>query len=212
MSKQGDVIENPVTGERAVVRVGTEDGDGDLLVADLYVRPGGAVTGEHVHPVIEERFTLLRGRVGFRIDGQEAIAEAGQQLHVPPGVVHDWWNAGDTEAHVLVEIQPAARFEEMIANLFGLAQDGKTNAKGMPNLLQVAVFAKEFEDVLYFTKPPRIVQRILFGMLVPVARLLGYRGSYPKYLKRRRRTQPAEDLDQHAPTQVTAPPHREQSV
>ena len=56
-----------------------------------------------------------------------------------PGVVHDWWNAGDEEAHVIVEFNPgAARFEEMIGNQFGLAQDGKTNSKGMPHLLQSA--------------------------------------------------------------------------
>jgi hypothetical protein len=38
--------------------------------------------------------------------------------------------------------------------------------------------------VLYFTKPPRVLQKILFGILAPVARLLGYEGSYPEYLRR----------------------------
>ena len=186
MSKAGDVIENPVTGERVVVRVGTEDSGGELLVVETYVRPGGAVTGEHVHPAIEEYFTVLRGRVGFRLDGREAIAKPGERLHVPAGMAHDWWNAGEEEAQIIVEISPGERFEEMAVNLFGLAQDGKTNSKGMPNLLQGALFAREFEDVLYFTKPPRIVQRLLFGALVPIARALGYRGSYPEYLNRPR--------------------------
>lgn len=184
MSRAGDVIENPVTGERAVVRVGTEESGGDLLVADLYVRPGGAVLGEHVHPVIEERFAVVSGRVGFRLDGREAVAEPGEKLRVPPGVAHDWWNAGEEEAHVIVEIKPGERFEEAILNFFGLARDDKTNDKGMPNLLQLALFAREFEDVLWFTRPPRIVQRLLFGGLAPIARLLGYRGSYQKYLDR----------------------------
>ena len=121
MSKAGDVIENPVTGERIVVRVGTEDSGGELLVVETYVRPGGAVTGEHVHPAIEGYFTVVRGRVGFRIDGREAIAKPGEQLHVPAGTAHDWWNAGDEEARVSVEIRPAARFEEMALNLFDLA-------------------------------------------------------------------------------------------
>jgi quercetin dioxygenase-like cupin family protein len=184
MSKAGDVIENPVTGERVVVRVGTEDSGGGLLVIDGYIRPGGAVTGEHVHPVIEEHFTVLRGRVGFRIDGREAIAEPGKRLHVPAGTAHDWWNAGEEEALIRVEIRPGARFEEMARNLFGLAQDGKTNPKGMPNLLQAAIFAREFSDVLYFTRPPLWVQRLLFGVLSGVARALGYRGSYPGYMER----------------------------
>ena len=185
MSKAGDVIENPVTGERVVVRVGTKDSGGDLLAVDGYIKPGGAVTGEHVHPAIDEDFTVLRGRVGFRSDGRESIAEPGRRLHVPAGTAHDWWNAGEEEAHVRVEIRPGARFEEMALNLFGLAQDGKTNSKGMPNLLQAAIFAREFSDVLYFTRPPLWVQRLLFGALAGVARALGYKGSYPEYLERR---------------------------
>jgi quercetin dioxygenase-like cupin family protein len=184
MSRAGDVAENPVTGERVVVRVGTEDSGGELLVAELFVRPGGAVAGEHVHPGIDEWFTVLEGRVGFRLDGLESVAPVGERLHVPPGMAHDWWNAGDREARVIVEVSPAARFEEAVLNTFGLARDGKTNAKGMPNLLQVALFAREFEDVLYFTSPPRPVQRVLFAVLAPVARLLGYRGSYPGYTSR----------------------------
>ena len=184
MVKAGEVYENPVTGERAVIRVGTQESGGKLLVNDLYVRPGGAVMGEHVHPSIEESFTVVRGRVGFRVDGEESVAEPGRRLTVPPGVAHDWWNAGQEEAHVIVEIGPAARFEEMIRNAFGLAQDGKTDPKGRPRLLQAALFAREFDDVLRFTRPPRPVQKALFGVLAPIARLLGYRGSFPEYLER----------------------------
>jgi quercetin dioxygenase-like cupin family protein len=182
MSRAGDVAENPVTGERVVVRVGTEDSGGELLVAGLFVGPGGAGAGEHVHPAIDEWFTVLEGRVGSRLDGRESKAPVGERLHVPPGTAHDWWNAGWEEAHVIVEVSPAARFEEAVSNTFGQVRDGKTNAKGMPNLLQVALFAREFEDVLYFTSPPRPVQRALFAVLAPVARLLGYKGSYHEYL------------------------------
>lgn len=184
MSKAGDVIENPVTGERAVVRIGTEQTGGKLLIVDLYIRPEGAVMGEHVHSAIEERFTVFRGRVGFRLSGQVTTAELGKRLTVLAGVAHDWWNSGSEEALVRVEIRPAVRFEAMILNAFGLAQDGKVDRRGMPNLLQLAVFAREFDDVIQFTHPPRVVQRVLFGLLAPIARRLGYRGSYPEYLAR----------------------------
>jgi quercetin dioxygenase-like cupin family protein len=182
MVRAGDVLENPVTGERAVVRVGTAESAGELLVADLHVRPGGAVMGEHFHPAMEEGFAVLRGRLGYRLDGREGVAEPGERLHVPQGAVHDWWNLGDEEAQVRVEISPGARFEEMIRNAFGLARDGKTDARGRPRLLQAALFAREFDDVIRFTRPPRPVQKALFGVLAPIARLLGYRGSYPQYL------------------------------
>jgi len=181
MSKAGDIFENPITGERAVVRVGTEDSGGDLVITDLYVSPGGRVAAEHVHPVINEGFTPVSGRVGFRVNGQESVAKIGQRLHVSPGTAHDWWTAGDKEAHAVVELSPAARFEVAISTTFGLARDGKTNANGLTNLLQLALLSREFEDVLYSTNPPRAVQKVRFAVLAPVARLLGYRGSYPEY-------------------------------
>ena len=90
MSRAGDVNDNPITGKRAVVRVRTEDSGEDLLVCDVYVRPGGRVAAEHVHPTIEEWFTVVSGRVGLRLDGRETVAQLGQRLHVPAGMAHDW--------------------------------------------------------------------------------------------------------------------------
>ena len=85
MLKAGDVLENPVTGERAVVRVGTAESGGELLVADLYVRPGGAVMGEHFHPAMEESFAAVRGRLGYRLEGREDVAGPGSACTCPTG-------------------------------------------------------------------------------------------------------------------------------
>jgi quercetin dioxygenase-like cupin family protein len=184
MSRAGEVYENPITGERVVIRLGTEETHGELLVADLYITPGGRVAAEHVHPNIDERFTVFSGRVGFRLNGQESIAVPGDMLEAPRGTPHDWWNAGHVVAHVRVAVRPAARFEAMIMNMFNLARDGRTNSHGMPSLLQLALLAREFDDVIRFTHPPRIVQRVLFAALAPIARLRGLRGGYDEYLSR----------------------------
>jgi hypothetical protein len=171
-----------------VIRIGTVETDGAWGLLDLYIRPGGAVVGEHWHPARDERFTVLRGRVDFQLDGKERTAEPGHEIHVPAGVRHDWWNAGNEEARVRVEVRPAARFEALMLNLFGLAQDGKTNARGLPNPLQLALLVREFHDVIRFTHPPQVVQTLLFGVLAPLARLLGYQASHPEYLARRSAT------------------------
>jgi uncharacterized RmlC-like cupin family protein len=185
MSRAGEVYENPVTGERVVVRLGTEESGGEHLVVDLYVAPGGAVAGEHVHQDIEEVFTVACGTVGFRLDGHEDVAGPTRRLAVPPGVVHDWWNVGPEEAHVIVELRGEKRrlerFEMMISTLYGLARDGKTDTRGRPGILQASLLAREFDDVIVFTRPPRFVQRLLFGTLAPLANLLGLRASYPEY-------------------------------
>ena len=180
----GEVYVNPASGERAVVREGTDEVAGSKLVVDLYLRPGGGMTGSHYHPVIHERFSVVFGTIRFTLDGVEHNAEPGQVVDIPPGRVHDFWNSGETEAVARVEVEPSARFQEVIKNGFGLAQDGKTDAKGAPNLLQISLFAKEFDDVIRYVKPPRFVQKILFGVLGPIAKWRSYLGSYPEYLAR----------------------------
>lgn len=184
MFKRGEVYENPVTGERAVVRVGTAETNGARLVADLYLRPGARVSAPHYHPGIHERFTVVRGQLGYTLGSRHEVAQPGQSFEIAPGVIHGWWNAGETEAQVLVEIAPAERFEAAIRHVFFFAQDGKTDKKGMPSLLQLSLFAREFDDVIRFTRPPRWFQQMMFFFLAPIARWCGYQGSYPEYLTR----------------------------
>jgi quercetin dioxygenase-like cupin family protein len=177
----GDSLENPKTGELGTVVKSPWEGDDRSLEADLRVQPGGAVVGEHVHPHFDERFTVKEGRIGFRLDGEESIAGPGDVVEIPRGSWHDWWNAGEEVAAARVLVSDGARFLQMIETLFGLARDGHTNEKGMPDPLQLAMFATEFRDVLVLKRPPAAVQRLVFGVLCPIARARGYRGTYPQY-------------------------------
>jgi mannose-6-phosphate isomerase-like protein (cupin superfamily) len=177
------VFQNDVTGERAIVLEGAEDSADGRIVAYLGVRPGGAVAGEHIHPSITERFKVVSGELCVSINGAESILGPGDEVTVEPGTPHDWWNAGDQEAQVVVDVDPGARFELMLTTTFGLANDGLTDDRGMPHLLQLAVIADEFRDVIVFTDPPRPVQRLLFGVVAPLGRRLGYRAQYPRYTR-----------------------------
>jgi hypothetical protein len=80
---------------------------------------------------------------------------------------------------VRVEVTPGERFGHMIETLYGLARLGHTDSKGMPNLLQRALVAPEFSDVIIFRSPPLVVQRALFGALAPIAQWRGYRATTP---------------------------------
>lgn len=183
MSKAGDVFNNPITGEFGYIRLGTDETKGAALVADLRIRPGGAVLGAHYHPTIDERFTVLQGKIGFMRGDEKGVLQKGESADLPRGVPHDWWNASEEEARVIVEVRPAARFEQMVTTLFNLAKEGKTDKKGVPNPLQMAVIAKEFADVVVFMSPPIWIQRTIFAALAPIGRLLGYRAIYPHHLK-----------------------------
>ena len=136
--------------------------------------------GEHRHPALVERFTVLDGELTLKLDGRTSIRREGESAVIEAGAWHDWWNASDRDARVRAEIAPSERFALMIETMFGLARLGNTNAKGMPDPLQLALTAREFSDVIVFRKPPAPLQRAVFGVLAPIARRRGYRASYPQ--------------------------------
>jgi hypothetical protein len=47
------------------------------------------------------------------------------------------------------------------------------------NPLLLALVLHHFEEEIYFVRPPLAAQRVIFGLLARVARLLGYRAEYP---------------------------------
>ena len=99
---------------------------------------------------------------------------------VSAGSPHAAWNAGDDEVHALVDFEPALRTERAFETLAGLTRDGKTNRAGVPrNPLQLALILREFEEEIYFVRPPLAVQRVILGALAFIGRLLGYRAEYP---------------------------------
>ena len=178
MIHAGDVIENPVTGERLVFRKTSQETNGEAVVLEAFVQPNGFVAAEHVHPHQEERFQVLRGSVGFRLGREQIIAGPGHRITVPAGTAHKFWNAGDEEAHFVCEVRPALQFEQLIETMFGLAADGKTNKKGMPNPLRLAVIAHGHFDDVRLPFPPAWMQRMGLALGAPLGRLLGYDATY----------------------------------
>jgi quercetin dioxygenase-like cupin family protein len=178
--KVGEVWENPVTRERATILERPWDNPAGRGTAELTALVGARVAGEHRHPALVEQFTVLEGELTVKRDGQTSNLRLGETAVIKPGVWHDWWNAGDRDARVRVEVTPGERFLYMIETFFGLARLGHTDGKGIPYPLQAALTNREFSDVIVFRSPPLAVQRVIFGALATVARWRGYRGTYPQ--------------------------------
>jgi quercetin dioxygenase-like cupin family protein len=154
-----------------------EDTNGEVFRMEGIFRPGGFAGVRHVHPLQEERFMVTQGKAGFTVGDQQLQLGPGETIIVPAGHAHTFWNAGTDEMRVVMEFRPAlaevtGRFYEFY---FGLAQAGKARKNGLPSLWQVALQAEEFGEHARLASPPWVVQRVLFAVLKPVARLLGYR-------------------------------------
>jgi quercetin dioxygenase-like cupin family protein len=190
MVTSGDVLEHPITREKIVFRKTARDTDGELFQADLYLQPGGFVAAEHIHLLQEERFEVISGTLRGRVAGKELSSAPGETIVVPRGTPHVWWNSGDDELHVLVEVRPALRFENFFETFFGLAQDGKVDPKtGLPNPFQMALIMRAYRNELVLAQPPQLVQTLLFGLLAPIGRLLGYKAEHPYPHSRQAQTQ-----------------------
>ena len=126
----GEVWENPVTRERATILERPSDNPAGRATAELTALVGARVIGEHRHPALVEQFTVLEGELTVKRDGQTSVLHPGETAVVEPGVWHDWWNAGDRDARVRVEITPGERFVHMIETFFGLGGSGTQTAGG----------------------------------------------------------------------------------
>jgi quercetin dioxygenase-like cupin family protein len=174
MIRSGDRLENPVTGEVLVFNRTSQETDGESVLVETIVRQDGFVAAAHVHPFQTERFEVLEGVLGLRVGEKELIARAGDVAVVAPGTPHRFWNAGNGEARFLCEIAPALKFESLIETMFTLAAEGKTNGKGLPNPLRLAVIAKAHFDTVRLPFPPAWLQRAALAVGAPIGRLLRY--------------------------------------
>jgi quercetin dioxygenase-like cupin family protein len=182
MARAGDEMVDPIAGARMIFRKTAKETDGEMLQLDWIGKAGWTAGPLHVHPYQEERLEVISGTLRSHVAGVERIHEAGEVVVAPAGTVHTVWNAGgeEEEVHALVEFRPALRTETVLESLTGLARDGKTNKAGAPkNPLRLALIAHDYEDEIYLTRPPLIVQRMIFGVLAKVGRLFGYRAEYP---------------------------------
>ena len=178
MIRAGDSVVNAVTGERLVFHETSNETDGAYCRFDTYVEPGGAVAAAHVHPYQTERFEVLSGTLGVKAGRDTKELAAGETVVIEPGTPHMFWNAGDDTLCFRAEVRPALQFESLIETMFGLATDGKTNKKGMPNPLRLAVIANHhFEDV-QLPVVPRWMQKTALALGAPVGRSLGFQPHY----------------------------------
>ena len=178
MIRTGDTIHNLVTGERITFHATSADTNGEAVVVECTVQPDGAVAATHVHPSQSERFAVVSGTLGLKVGKEKRTLGRGEVAAVESGTPHRFWNAGKDEVTFVCEVRPALQFESLLETMFALAADGKTNRKGMPNPLRLAVIARAHFDTVQLPFPPAWLQKAGLAFGAPIGRGLGYRPTY----------------------------------
>jgi quercetin dioxygenase-like cupin family protein len=164
------VIVNPASGERIVIRTSGAETEGRVLIFDLWLPPAGHVPARHAHPIQEERFTVLSGRMRFVLGRQTILAAPGDTVLVPPGTPHWFGNIGMETACARVEVRPALRMEELLEASVTLAMRGGFFGARLQRLselarflLELALFLREFERELAVPNVPTAVARVFLA-------------------------------------------------
>lgn len=182
MAYKNKTICNPKTRQDIKFLQTGKDTDGKLLEMEATYNEHSKEPTAHYHPYQVEDFTVLLGELTVRIDGQLKVLKQGDKLNIPINKGHSMWNNSDNKTVVNWKVQPAMDTENLLETATGLANDGKTNDDGMPNILQVALMANKYADVFRLSIPPFVAQKILFIILTPFAYMFGHKPTYKKYL------------------------------
>ena len=169
------VVEDPVLRQRLGFTRRTAEDGAELLEVEMWVDPGGGVP-PHVHPSVEERFTVMSGRPSFLAGRKWRTAAPGETVVVPPGVRHAYRNRGAELAHVVCEARPPSTLQAFLEEAAALSRAGKLTRQGLPKglgaLVEAAALAHRHRDmvVLGFPPlPPLWLQRLLFPVLARLA-------------------------------------------
>ncbi|QDF38499.1 cupin domain-containing protein [Bradyrhizobium symbiodeficiens] len=152
----------------------------DVARFGVILETGGSGGGNalvHVHPGADEHFAVRSGRVKFVVDGREHVVEAGGSVTVPRGRPHYFANAGDCNAELDVSFTPAQQHLRFFANFVTLTmkQPKWFSSAGDPNVLLIALVLHAYRDHMYLAGLPIWLQKLMFAVLAPLARLAGYR-------------------------------------
>lgn len=179
MARVGDIIENPLSGERITFEQTGAETNGECFTGKIYLAPRGVGPPEHIHPKIEERFRVISGTLTARVAGRQQTFGPGEEFVVSPGTPHRWWNETEQQVVIGYRVSPALPLDLFLENVFALVHLGYSDATGLPGPLRLSRVLPRFWDVVYLARPPLAIQKATMMILGSVARLLGYPADYP---------------------------------
>jgi hypothetical protein len=111
------------------------------------------------------------------VSGQEQVIGPGECAVVPRGKPHFFANVGGGPAEITIEFTPAQQHLRFFANFASIAAKRTHwfSERGDPHFLLIALILHTYRNHLYLAGPPLLLQKILFAVLAPLARLKGCR-------------------------------------
>lgn len=168
-------LENRHTGEVLRLRR-MRHADGQIILTiegSLPARRSGPPP--HVHFQQREEGSVKAGTLGAKVGTDEIVVQAGGSGVFPAGVVHSWWNAGETLLELNGQVTPAVDLDYFLQALFAVLN---ASSSGRPSIFYLAHVLWRHRHTQAIMMPPVAIQRIVFPLVLLLGRILGkYRGT-----------------------------------
>ncbi|MCA9564480.1 MAG: cupin domain-containing protein [Myxococcales bacterium] len=153
-------------GERLTFVARKRDEKGEYLEVTNEVSPGSGPP-MHVHYRQREGLTVVSGRMGYQILGQEPVfCEVGESAEFESGVPHRFWAEGDETLTCKGFIRPPDSIEYFLGSIYRLVRESKD---GRPDSFGSAYLLHRYRNEFGVNDIPQFVQRLIF----PVIRRIG---------------------------------------
>jgi len=152
VARSGETVSCPPAGQTIQFLQTADDTAGEYVrvAITLEARSTRDHAVKHVHPNQTETITVQSGSMGVDKNGDRKVLNPEEAVTLHPGDVHAFWNAGDRELSIEVELRPAMQTELFMRFAFGLSQVGRTTKSGIPlNPLRLGLLMDEFDGHLY---------------------------------------------------------------
>jgi mannose-6-phosphate isomerase-like protein (cupin superfamily) len=136
-------IINKIVRDNAFFEKYSQETAGEYARVKVTVAPGGG-TPLHYHRSYSESFFVVSGVLGVVCNSETLSLSAGESASVPIGALHRFLNPSATEDVTFIgEVRPGHEgFEKGLYILYGLANDGLCDEKGIPkNIVHLCMVA-----------------------------------------------------------------------
>jgi mannose-6-phosphate isomerase-like protein (cupin superfamily) len=168
MSQLQKTIKNPLVGDEVSFIKTSRETNGAYCLVEVVLQPGGS-TGLHYHTRFNEKFEVVRGKLGLQDGKRKFHLREGETYTIEKNRKHQFFNDGSEPVTFYCTISPAGQFEELLRVAYGLATDKKVNAKGIPkNVWHLAIMFNMGES--YLPGVPLWLQKGIFNMLATIGK------------------------------------------
>ncbi len=167
--KYPHTIENCL-GEKIIFQSLEQSDNGDKILVEAFCKPN-AGPAMHTHFKQEEELTVVSGKMGFQLLGQEPkFASAGETVLFKRGIPHKFWADGIEPLHCKGWMQPANSIVYFLSAVYA-AQN--KSGKGEPELFDGAYLLSKYSREYDMPEIPSFIKKVIFPITVFIGQLLG---------------------------------------